>query len=194
MNEFLFDDFQDIFISEVKNNFVKFIDEYRDKVPYIFVISAPDYIANNHPLSYCLGYNGNTIQEFQEGGYSFDTNNPEELYLKYCSEEWHDHSTTDNNFPKSNKIILNYIIENESYFTDDKFNYTDNFIDFRNKLFQCIITSLESLKNENYFKSKFDGSMIINFHVREFYDDFEVCGIFERLNTKQDLEEFKKWM
>ena len=194
MSTFPFDDFQAIFISEVKKTFIQFVTVNKEKMPYIFVISVPDYIAINHPHSYCITFNGNTIKEFEENGYSFNSDDPDDLYYKYNMEEWNEHSLTDNDFPKSNEIIFNYIIDNESVISDDQCCYTEEFISFRNEFFECLIRSLEQLKMEGFFNSICIDSMLINFYVREYYDEDEICQIFERLNTKKDLKQFKKWM
>lgn len=194
MSTFPFDNFQAVFIDEVKKTFIQFVTVNKEKKPYIFVISVPDYIAINHPHSNCITFNGNTISELEESGYFFNSSDPDELYYKYNAEEWDEHSLTDNDFPKSNEIILNYIIENESFISDDPCYYTEEFINFRDKLFQCLIRSLEQLRIEKFFNSTFNNSILINFYVREYYDEDDMCQIFERLNTKEELDQFKKWM
>ena len=194
MSVFPFDKFQTVFIDEVKKNFIQFVNENKEKRPYIFVISVPDYIAINHPHSYCITFNGNTIEEFEENGYSFNSTNPDELYYKYNMEEWDDHSLTNNDFSKSNEIILNYIIDNESFISDDQCSYTEDFICFRDELFECLIRGLEQLRIEKFFNSILADSILINFYVREYYDEDEMYQIFERLNTEKELDQFKKWI
>lgn len=60
MNSFSFYILKEVFINEIKSIFTQFIDKYKDKKPYIFTILVPDYIATNHPKSYCISFNRNT--------------------------------------------------------------------------------------------------------------------------------------
>ena len=194
MTPFPFDDFRKIFISEVKDTFMQFMEANKKRKPYIFSISVPDYIALNHPQSYCISFNGNTIEELQSNGYSFNSNNPDDLYYKYTMDEWDEHSPLPNAFPKSNEIILNYISFNENHISDEKCRYTEAFLGFRNEFFEYLISTLEQLKNENYFASIAEDKILINFEVREYYDENQMCQIFGRLNDEKDLTQFEKWL
>ena len=68
MKPFPYDKFYPIFMKELKSVFFHFIEQNKGKKPYIFVLKAPDYIAVNHPKSYCLGANGNTVVDFESTG------------------------------------------------------------------------------------------------------------------------------
>lgn len=192
MNSFAFDRFKEAFIRELKSVFTQFIDKYKDKKPYIFTILVPDYIAINHPKSYCVSFNGNTIDEFESRGYSHTTTDSSELHYKYCSEEWDDHSISENDFPECNKIVLEYIIENENIISDQDRNYSDEFLKFRENFFDTLIQSLEQLRTEGFFKSVYQEHILINFEVREYYPEDRMLEIFTRLNTKEDSILYEK--
>jgi len=196
MNSFPFDRFKEVFINEIKSVFPQFIDKYKDKKPYIFTIRVPDYIAINHPKSYCISFDGNTTDEFEAEGYCYTTTDSEELYYKYCSEEWNDHSISENDFPDCNKIILEYIIEdeNENVNSDQEYNYSDEFLQFREDFFDTLIKSIEQLRAEGFFKSVYHEHILINFEVREYYKEAEMLEIFKRLNAKEDLCLYAKWL
>lgn len=194
MTSFPFDSVKDIFIKELKSVFAQFIDKYKDKKPYIFSILVPDYIAINHQKSYCISFNGNTADEFEAEGYCYTTTDSEELYYKYCADEWDNHSISENDFPECNKIILEYIIENENDISDQNFNYSAEFIQFREDFFEILIQSLAQLRAEGFFKSVYKEPILINFEVREYYQEDEMLKIFERLNTKEDVSLYAKWL
>ncbi|MBP1907557.1 hypothetical protein J2Z32_004232 [Paenibacillus turicensis] len=194
MTTFPFDRLKDVFIKELKSVFTQFIDKYKDKKPYIFSILVPDYIAINHQKSYCISFNGNTVDDFEANGYCYTTTDSDELYYKYCADEWNDHSISENDFPECNKIILEYIIENETVISDDDFNYCAEFIQFREDFFETLIQLIEQLKAEGFFKSVYQEHLLINFEVRDYYQEDEMLKIFERLNTKEDAGLYAKWL
>lgn len=194
MNSFHFDRFKEVFIKEIKSVFPQFIDKYKDKKPYIFTILVPDYIAINHQKSYCISFNGNTTDEFEAKGYCYTTTDSGELYYKYCSDEWDNHSISENDFPECNKIVLKYIIENEKVISDQDCNYSDQFLQFREDFFETLIESLEELREDGFFKSIYQEHILINFEVREYYQEDEMLEIFERLNTEEDLCLYEKWL
>ncbi|WP_238916888.1 DUF4303 domain-containing protein [Clostridium sp. YIM B02555] len=194
MKSFPFDKFKEAFIKEIKSVFTQFIDKYKDKKPYIFTIIVPDYIATNHPKSYCISFNGNTTDEFEAEGYCYTTADSEELYYKYCSDEWNDHSISENDFPECNKIVLEYIIENENVISNKDCNYTDEFLQFREDFFDTLIKSIEQLRAEEFFKSVYQEHILINFEVREYYQEDGMLEIFKRLNTKEELSIYVKWL
>ena len=147
MKPFPYDEFYPVFMEELKSVFFRFIEQSKGKKPYIFVLKAPDYIVINHPKSYCLGANGNTVVDFESTGKEsaaelksdfknmiakmetdsdFQTDrelqdiaanlrkkvnrDSFEYDYKYNSEEWINETFTDNDFPKSNAIILDYYL------------------------------------------------------------------------------------
>lgn len=194
MTSFPFDRLKELFIKELKSVFAQFIDKYKDKKPYIFSILVPDYIAINHQKSYCISFNGNTIAEFEANGYCYTTKDSDELYYKYCADEWNDHSISENDFPECNKIILEYIIENENVISDQSFNYSAEFNQFREDFFELLIQSLAQLRAEGFFKSVYEEHILINFEVRDYYQEDEMLEIFERVNTKEDVGLYANWL
>jgi hypothetical protein len=222
MKPFPYDEFYPIFMEEVKYLFYRFINFNKDKKPYIFVICAPDYIAINHPKSYCLWANGNTIVDFELTGFSYADPNikPDrwesdvrdkysDLFMvdflinhvkgwglcsKYSADEWSNEAFTDNDFPKSNSIILDYVIENEDKITDEEDEYTEEFMKFRTDFFNCLIKGLKQLRDEKFFDSVYQERVLINFEVREYYDDDEMVRIFECLNTKEEAVLFAEYV
>ena len=160
----------------------------------MFTILVPDYIAINHPHSHCISFNGNTKDEFEAEGYSYTTTDSDELYSKYCADEWNDHSFSVNDFPECNQMILAYIIDNEDGISDQDSIYSDEFLQFREEFFDTLIESLEELRAEGFFKSVYEEDILLNFEVREYYEEDEMLDIFERLNAKEESSLYAKWL
>jgi hypothetical protein len=194
MTSFPFDRLKDVFVKELKSVFVQFIDKHKDKKPYIFSILVPDYIAMNHLKSYCISCNGNTTDEFEAEGYDYTTTDPDELYYKYCADEWNVHSISENDFPECNKIVLEYIIENEDVISDHNCNYSNEFLKFREEFFETLIQLIAQLRAEGFFESVYQEHILVNFEVRDYYQEDEMLEIFERLNIKEDVSLYAKWL
>ena len=244
MKPFPYDKFYPIFMKELKSVFFHFIEQNKGKKPYIFVLKAPDYIAVNHPKSYCLGANGNTVVDFESTGREsaaelksdlrnmiaemeadsdFQTDNELqdivanlrkkinsdslEYDYKYNSEEWVNDIFKDNDFPKSNAIVLNYYKKNEKDVFDEDDDKDENissdsydrdsgysieFIKFRTEFFNFLIKCLKQLRDEKYFESVYPERILINFEVREFYSEEEMIHIFEELNTKEEAKQYTR--
>ena len=246
MNPFPYDELRPVFMEELKALFSRFIEQNKEKKPYIFALRAPDYIAINHPNSYCLGANGNTIMDFESprkepspeerekttraisnlslddpleaeiaamfqadlagSGYSFAKPEGDAFYYKYCSEEWRNTFFTANDFPKSNSMILAYIIENEKDIGDDSdeapssetydrdSGYSEGFVKFRTEFFNFLIKCMRQLRDEKYFESVYPERVMINFEVREYFTEEEQIRIFEELNSKKEAKEFARYL
>lgn len=82
------------------------------------------------------------------------------------------------------------MIENENVISDQIFNYSDEFIQFRKDLFEILIQALAQLRPEGFFKSVYQEYILINFEVRDYYQEDEMLEIFERINTKEDFLSF----
>lgn len=89
---------------------------------------------------------------------------------------------------------MEYIIENENVISDQDFNYSDEFLQFREDFFDALIKSIEQLRAEGFFKSVNLEHILINFEVREYYQEDEMLEIFKRLNTKEDSCLYAKWL
>jgi hypothetical protein len=113
-----------------------------------------------------------------------------DLGLRYSADEWSNEAFTDNDFPRSNSIILDYVIENEDKITDEEDEYTEEFMKFRTDFFNCLIKGLKQLRNEKFFETVHPGRVLINLEVREYYDNDEIVRIFESLNTEEEAELF----
>jgi hypothetical protein len=128
-------------------------------------------------------------------GYSYaNTTGEVALSYKYSAEEWSNEAFTDNDFPKSNSIILDYVTENEDKITDEDCNFTEEFMKFRTDFFNCLIKGLKQLRDEKFFETVYPERVLINFDVREYYDNDEMIRIFECLNTKEEVELFAEWL
>jgi hypothetical protein len=222
MKPFPFDEFYLVFLEEVKSLFSRFISLNKNKKPYIFTVCAPDYIAINHPNSYCLQANGNTIVDFELTGFSYADPNikPDRWELdvrdkysdlftidflinnvkgwglcsKYSVNEWSNEAFRDDDFPKSNSIILDYVIKNEDKIADKDYKFTEEFRKFRTDFFNCLIKGLKQLRDEKFFETAYPEKVLINFEVREYYDEDERVRIFECLNTKEEAELFAEYV
>jgi hypothetical protein len=53
---------------------------------------------------------------------------------------------------------------------------------------------IEQLRAEEFFKSVYQEHILINFEVREYYQEDEMLEIFKRLNTKEELSIYAKWL
>jgi hypothetical protein len=201
MKPFPYDEFYPVFMEEVKSIFSRFISLNKDKKPYIFVIAVPDYVANSYskPFSCCLSARGNTIADFESTRYSYDNPKGSGLVFKYNSEEWsaeawRNNSFSNNDFSKANQIIFNYIIENEDMIEDKDYQFTEGFKAFRSDFFSFLIKCLKQLRDEKFFDSVYPERVLVNFEVREYYEDEEIIRTFESLNTKEETELFAEWI
>ena len=186
MTNFDFKDFESVFKEEVKINYNRFISENKEKLPYIFVITANDYIVMDTPE--CLNFCGNTMSELTQNEISTDSD------IYYLPEEWTDTYFSENSFPKANTLIFEFMTQNEKLFADENHFYTKDFLSFRKELFYQIVDTLESLKNEQFYSECYNGKMLINFYVRDYFEDEEMYEIFERLNSKEDGVKFREFM
>jgi hypothetical protein len=205
MKPFPYNEFYLVFMEELKSIFSRFISHSKDKKPYIFVVAALDYIAvseSKQPESCCLWARGNTIADFESTGYSYDNPKGYGVEFKYNSEEWlaeawRNNSFSYNDFSKANSIIFNYIIENEDMIVKEKeknYEFTEGFKAFRTEFFSLLIKCLKQLRDEKFFESVYPERVLINFEVREYYDNDEIIRIFESLNTKEEAELFAEWL
>jgi hypothetical protein len=117
-----------------------------------------------------------------------------DLGLRYSADEWSNEAFTKNDFPRSNSIILDYVIENEDKIVGEDDNYTEEFMKFRTDFFGCLIKGLKQLRDEKFFETVYLEKVLINFEVREYYDNDEMVRIFESLNTKEEAELFAEYV
>ena len=134
--------------------------------------------------------------ELAASGYSFSNPEGDGLMYKYSSEEWSNDAFTSNDFPKTNLIIGNYILENndKADFIDEEGEYTDIFVQFETEFLNFLISCLKQLRAEKYFESVYPERIFINFEVWEHYSNEEMVRIFEELNSKEEAKEFARWM
>lgn len=78
--------------------------------------------------------------------------------------------------------------------SNQDYNYTDEFLQFREEFFDTLIKSIEQLRTERVFKSVYQENILINFEVREYYQEDEMLEIFKRMNTKEDVCLYEKWL
>jgi hypothetical protein len=89
-----------------------------------------------------------------------------DLGLRYSADEWSNEAFTGKDFPKSNSIILDYVIENEDKLTNEDCNFTEEFIKFikfRTDFFECLIKVLKQLRDEKFFDAVYPERILINF-------------------------------
>jgi hypothetical protein len=194
-------------MEEVKSLFSRFISLNKDKKPYIFTVCVSDEIAIDHPNSYCLWANGNTIVDFESTGFSYADPyvNPDgwelveryqrippfkwALSAKYSQDEWSNKAFTSHDFLKSDSIISHYVIvENKDEFASEVCMFTEEFMKFRTDFFNCLIKCLKQLRDEKFFDSVYPERILINFEVREYYNNDDMIRIFEVLNTREEAE------
>jgi hypothetical protein len=116
-----------------------------------------------------------------------------DLGLRYSADEWSNETFTKNDFPRSNLMILDYVIENEDKIVGEDDKYTEEFMKFRTDFFNCLIKCLKQLRDEKFFETAYPEKVLINFEVREYYDKDEMIRIFECLNTKEEAELFAEY-
>jgi hypothetical protein len=128
-------------------------------------------------------------------GYSYaNTTNEVALVYKYSADEWNNEAFTDNDFSKSNSIIQDYVIENRDMIEEKDYQFTEGFKVFRTEFFSFLIKCLKQLRDEKFFDSVYPERVLINFEVREYYENEEMVRIFECLNTKEETELFAEWI
>ena len=238
MKPFPYDEFYPTFMEELKSLFSRFIKHNKDKKPYFFALKASACVTLDSPTClYANGntmvdfesagrasaakYNSDlvkTIVKMESDGESEDEIakwykfiDSEALYYnyKYNSEEWINETFTDNEFPKSNAIVLNYYKKNEKDVFDEDDDKDENissdsydrdsgysieFIKFRTEFFNFLIRCLKQLRDEKYFESMYPERILINFEVWEYYNEDEMMGIFEELNTKEEAKLFARFL
>ena len=69
------------------------------------------------------------------------------LDYKYLVEAWMNKTFTNNDFPKSDSMILAYITENEQNITDEE-KYTEELTKFKTEFFDFLIKCLKQLRDE----------------------------------------------
>jgi hypothetical protein len=147
------------------------------------------------PLGEKIAKTFSKIVDSGSDGYSYaNTTDGVALTYKYSANEWSNETFTNNDFPKSNSIILDYVTENEDKITDEDCNFTEEFMKFRTDFFNCLIESLKQLRDEKFFETVYPERILINFEVREYYEDDEMIRIFEYLNTQEEAELFAKFL
>ena len=225
MKPFPYDEFYPVFMEELKSIFSRFIEQNRDKKPYIFALTVREWMTSNYFECYHLDANGNTVVDFESTGRAsavklnsdlrdmiakMETN--EEFQddieglrkivesdtfdydYKYSMEEWINKAFTDNDFPKSDSMILAYITENERDILDEE-KYTEELTKFKIEFFNFLIKCLKQLRDEKYFESVYPERILIDFQVEEYYDDKEkMIHIFEELNTKEEAKLFARFL
>lgn len=234
MKSFPYDKLYPVLMEELKALFSRFIEQNKDKKPYFFALKARDCIAaDTLTCLYAIGNtmvdfetrgrasavelhsgmksmiakmeaDGESEEEVAKWHRLFEVENLY-YYYRYNSEEWINKTFTDNDFPKSNAIILDFYEENEENVFDEDENveldgydrdsgYSDEFIKFRMEFFNFLIKSLKQLRDEKYFESVYPERILINFEVREYFSEEEMIHIFEELNTKEEAKLFARFL
>ena len=225
MKPFPYDEFYPVFMEELKSIFSRFIEQNRDKKPYIFALTVREWMSSNYFECYHLDANGNTVVDFEFTGRAsaaklnsdlrdmiakMETNEAFQEDIeglrkivesdtfdydyKYSMEEWINTAFTDNDFPKSDSMILAYITENEQDITDEE-EYTEELTKFKTEFFDFLIKCLKQLRDEKYFESVYPERILINFQVEEYYDnEKKMIHIFEELNTKEEAKLFARFL
>lgn len=187
MTLFPFDELKIVFIEEVKNAFTQFIKKNHGGNPYIFSVVPREYCPDKCPSSFGIEACGNTITNFKKCSV-------DDLYSYYCCEEWV-HSSTEKDFSKTDKVILDYctknkdsIMKGDGRVTDEKYQgdsrytqeyleiiagseYTKEFMKFKADLFDFLVKNLVHLRNTGFFNSIYNEKIIINFEFPNFEDD-----------------------
>jgi hypothetical protein len=204
MKKFPFDKLQPVFIEETKNAYTRFINECRWKNPYIFTIVPLEWNPQECSITFSIGPRGNTMPNFEKKGYY--KGNKDDLANYYISEEF-DWNSNDV-FPKTDEIIMQYCIENNDLFEaefaaqneDEEYDCTTSeFENFKIDLFNFLIDNMEILKNSGFFKSIYDAKILINVDFPDFDGESGVAGdfysleksieIFEKLNAEEDTKQ-----
>jgi len=234
MKPFPYDEFYPTFMEELKSLFSRFIKHNKDKKPYFFALKASACVTLDSPTCLYANGNtmvdfetrgrasavelhsgmksmiakmeadGESEEEVAKWHRLFELENIYYDY-KYNSEEWINDTFTDNDFPKSNAIILDYYEKNEESVFDEDENiesdgydrdsgYSIEFIKFRTEFFNFLIRCLKQLRDEKYFESMYPERILINFEVWEYYNEDEMMGIFEELNTKEEAKLFARFL
>ena len=68
MKPFPYDEFYPVFMEELKTIFSQFIEQNRDKKPYIFALTVREWMSFNYFECYHLDANGNTAVDFESQG------------------------------------------------------------------------------------------------------------------------------
>ena len=68
MKPFPYDEFYPVFMEELKSIFSRFVEQNRDKKPYIFALTVREWMSSNYFECYHLDANGNTAVDFESQG------------------------------------------------------------------------------------------------------------------------------
>ena len=68
MKPFPYDEFYPVFMEEIKSIFSRFVEQNRDKKPYIFALTVREWMSFNYFECYHLDANGNTVVDFESLG------------------------------------------------------------------------------------------------------------------------------
>ena len=131
-------------------------------------------------------------------GYSFSDTDDEALDYKYMSVNWPSSPFTEDVLPRSNAIIMDYFQEaaakDRSEFVDDDHEFTEAYEQLRAEFLERLLGYMKELRADGYFESVYPEKIFVNFEVWEHYSNEEMVRIFEELNSKEEAEEFARWM
>ena len=68
MKPFPYDEFYPVFMEEIKSIFSRFVEQNRDKKPYIFALTVREWMSSNYFECYHLDADGNTAVDFESQG------------------------------------------------------------------------------------------------------------------------------
>ena len=161
--------------------FEEIINKYSDV--YSFTLDISDCLCS-------LGIIANTESYLKEQT-SNDINHEDYFYYKYSCVEWDIWNSNEDKFNLISSNIKEYIEKNEFKFVNQDYSYTDEFFELQSKIFDICVKSLKEFSNSKLYKKH--SNIILNFEVREYFDEDEIIKIFSYLNPDELLiSEFKK--
>ena len=161
--------------------FEEIVNEYPDV--YSFTLDISDCLTS-------IGVVANTESYLKEKTDN-NINHKDYFYYKYSYVEWDIWKGIEGEFNSIARNIKEYIEKNEFKFVNQDYSYTDEFLELQSKIFNICVESLKEFSNSKLYKKH--SNIILNFEVREYFDEDEMIKIFSYFNHDELLiSEFKK--
>lgn len=103
------------------------------------------------------------------------------LDYKYNEEEWKIWIVEDEKIKEISKKLKNFLdtINNRKYQEE-----------FFERMISLYVDILKQLRDEGFFNP----NILLNVYIREYMDDMDMISIYEELNSKDAVEEYKKFL
>lgn len=175
MQEFNFAQFKSKLKKSIEKAFLQLKQKHND-------ICAFGLYSDESAMSISISYNTkNHLKEM------WDKDPDEKVYYRWSPGEWFSESYVTDEFEELNKEL--YL----SHLAEEKFSTEEEFLEFRENLFNAAVEVLLELKNEGLF-DEFDEEFILLFSVSEYENIEKEIEWVKQLNPEKPAKQFEEWL